>query len=183
MQAKYTIDECVKWKRDICKQCGSNIISLDDEVVHLRENVILIGSTMWTDIPIEIANEVERKINDYHQIKNFNVPYQNELHQQAKKFIDSQLSRPRNNCTTIVATHHAPVENLTISERWRGTPLNPVFAVNVEDLVQKADYWIFGHTHYTTEFEIGDCKVMSNCKGYGRETDDKFTPNRIIEIT
>ena len=180
MQGTYTIDECLGWKRDICKHSGDNVVPLDNEIALLRDDIVLIGSTMWTNIPIEMAPLVEQKINDYRQIKDFTVPYQNQLHFEAKKFLHDSLDRFGETHTTIVATHHAPVEKLTISKQWRGTPLNPVFATNVEHLVQKADYWIFGHTHYTTEFTLGKCKVMSNCKGYGRDTDDKFTTERTI---
>ena len=52
----------------------------------------------------------------------------------------------------------------------------------MENLVVKADYWIFGHTHFTTEFKIGKCLVMSNCKGYGNDTDDTFTTEKILTI-
>ena len=46
----------------------------------------------------------------------------------------------------------------------------------MEDIIldNKIDYWIHGHNHNNFEYNIGDTKVVSNCRGYGGEDSQNF---------
>lgn len=180
-RSENTIEEGINLKKTICKNVGENVHALDDEVYELNGDTVVIGSTMWSYIPYPIEHIASQKINDYYQIKDFTVTYQNELHEKSKQFIEESL-RKYTDKKKVVITHHAPSENNTISQKYQGSELNPVFAVNVENIAECADYWVFGHTHFTTKFKIGNCQVMSNAKGYNQESDKNFNPNEYFEI-
>lgn len=52
---------------------------------------------------------------------------------------------------------------------------------NWPHLVEQADVWIFGHTHYSIDTDVHGCRVTSNPRGYpGEETG--FDPSFVIDL-
>ena len=60
-------------------------------------------------------------------------------------------------------------------------PMDPI----LDDLVSKADLWIHGHVHESYDYDIGNCRVVCNPRGY---TDDErvqetgFKTDCVVEI-
>jgi len=69
----------------------------------------------------------------------------------------------------LVITHHAPCKDGTSEPRLASNPWNSAFAT---DLLsgghewQDVKLWIFGHTHYSTDFVKDGIRVLSNQRGY-----------------
>lgn len=149
--------------KEICYKNG--VVPLDNSVFE-TENFRIIGSTLWGKIPKDLYNVVRKKISDYKKIENYNVDKCNQLHNEAVDFIKRNL---KNDKINIVATHHGPIREVTSAPKYRGTITNCSYSSDSTHLVEKADYWIFGHTHYCVNYQYGKCKVVSNCRGYPKE--------------
>lgn len=149
--------------KQICHQ--NDVIPLDNDVYE-TDNFRIIGSTLWGKIPENLRDIVYEKISDYQKIENYNVSKCNKLHSEADQFINKNL---KNDKINIVATHHGPIREITSAPKYRGTITNCSYSSDSTHLVERADYWIFGHTHYCVNYQYGKCKVVSNCKGYPKE--------------
>jgi hypothetical protein len=57
------------------------------------------------------------------------------------------------------------------------------FVSDLDKLVKKADLWCYGHTHSNLDTMVGDCRLVSNQKGYRHEKIPvPFRPELIIEV-
>lgn len=69
----------------------------------------------------------------------------------------------------LIITHYAPCKDGNSEPRFAANPWNSAFAT---DLITKGHarqdvkLWIFGHTHYSTEFVKEGIRVLSNQRGY-----------------
>lgn len=88
-----------------------------------------------------------------------------------------ELSRPFAG-RTVVVTHHAPLIEVLNGPRDH---LDAAYANHWPHLVQQADLWVFGHTHCPVDFMEGNCRVVSNPKGYPGES-VQFSPDFEVEI-
>ena len=81
---------------------------------------------------------------------------------------------------TIVVTHHAPVPEV-IGDKHDGH-LSAAYANNWRGLLDKADLWIFGHTHRSIDITVGRCRVISNPRGYPNEKTG-FDPGLVVSLS
>ena len=61
---------------------------------------------------------------------------------------------------------------------------NGAFTVELEDYIEVSgiDYWIYGHSHYNVDVEIGNTKCVSNQLGYVFHGEhESFDPGKYIE--
>lgn len=83
-----------------------------------------------------------------------------------------------------MVTHHAPSAK-SLATQFAAEPLDAAFASHMDDLVQRADLWIHGHTHVPVDYKATDRsgRVVSNPRGYvGVESVDGFDPTLVVEI-
>lgn len=71
----------------------------------------------------------------------------------------------------FVITHHAPVVRESSKPEDFNNPWSSAFGTDLLDLdnpsaFSEVQWWVFGHTHYTTEFTKGNVKIVSNQRGY-----------------
>ncbi|MHA1519838.1 MAG: metallophosphoesterase [Promethearchaeota archaeon] len=154
-----------------------------------HENVRFIGSTLWTDVnhgnKIDLQN-LGRGLNDFHVIEMegriFTPEDSVRLHSESRKYLESELKRPFQG-KTVVITHHMPSYN-SVTPEYQGDSLNPGFAANCDDLIEKyqPDLWIHGHTHSSLDYKIGKTHILCNPFGYPHEPNPEFDPNLFIEI-
>jgi hypothetical protein len=155
-------------------------------IVH--ENTKLIFSTLWSKISSGSQWQIERSMNDFHQIKNkgfrFSVEVYNQLHEDSLDFIQKELKSVKNN-TMAVFTHHCPTF-LNYPEQYKGDVLNEVFAVDLHDMIETSNiaYWVYGHHHSNIpEFSIGNAKLITNQLGYVQQNEHRlFETSKVIEI-
>jgi hypothetical protein len=81
--------------------------------------------------------------------------------------------------TVIILTHFAPLMKGTsdpMYESQTARGMNYGFASSLETLfLPHLRLWAFGHTHWTTDFEHGKTRVVSNPRDY--RTRDTFRPD------
>jgi predicted phosphodiesterase len=118
------------------------------------DNCTIIGSTLWSYTPPEAEQEALACINDYKLIEDFygNISSRNKLWYDNVCFIQREIekinrTKPLNH-KIIVVTHHAPELENTSHPRHSKNILNYSFACDLKLVVNKVDYWVFGHTHF-----------------------------------
>lgn len=166
-----------------------NVYFLEDQYVSFN-NVLFIGATLWTDFDGDdfVMRTAERGMNDFRIIKykdgtRFTPEKSIQLFNQSKEFIFKMLSKHKG-MKTVVVTHHAP-SLLSISPRFKGDILNHAFMSNLteEILKYKPDLWNHGHMHSSSDYLIGDTRVINNPYGYkDQEVNPKYDPKLVIEI-
>jgi predicted phosphodiesterase len=83
-------------------------------------------------------------------------------------FSQNHQSKP-NKRSILIITHHAPCKDGTSEPRFASNPWNSAFATDLltgSHEWQDVKLWIFGHTHYSTEFIKDGIRVLSNQRGY-----------------
>ena len=84
----------------------------------------------------------------------------------------------------VVVTHHLPTPK-AVALCYAKSPLNPFFVHDVKELILKARpaLWIFGHTHTSADFVLGDTRLIRNRLGYvGAEQNARFDDQLMVEI-
>lgn len=94
-----------------------------------------------------------------------------------RDFLDWELSIPFDGATVVI-THHCPIPEAAGEEEGH---VSAAYYNRWYRLVEKADFWLFGHTHKAVDTVFGQCRVISNPRGYPNE-DTGFNPCKIVEI-
>ena len=89
----------------------------------------------------------EARIADHRKImgiqkvgQGFSAQQAYELHLEERAWLESKLNEPFDG-KTVVITHHAPSRG-SVHPRFRGDPCNSAFVSDLDELVQKADFWL-----------------------------------------
>lgn len=67
----------------------------------------------------------------------------------------------------------------------RFDPLTAAFVSNLENLIldHQPALWISGHTHYCSDYRIGETRLISNQRGYSDlDHTGGFDPGLVIEV-
>jgi Icc-related predicted phosphoesterase len=159
---------------------------LDNDTVKLYDWT-LVGATLWTDFnradPYSMYM-VEKGMNDFRLIGKEDVSDMNYFNRTSNRKIDAQFilhehqtslayiyDVVKSNDKVIVMTHHAPT-SLSLNTEHSGNFLDHAYFSNLSDIIldnPSIKYWICGHSHIQKEYEVGVCKVLSNCRGYYME--------------
>ena len=82
-------------------------------------------------------------------------------------------------------THHCPSIKCT-PPAYKNSDINQAFCSNLESFIKdhgNISHCICGHSHWQTSFELDDCKIILNARGYCyRDEDKNFDPHLIVEI-
>ncbi len=171
----------------------ANIHVLDQDV-HEIEGVRFLGATLWTDFRLYGEGEAwfsrqkaKHSIDDFTAIRSgdgrFTPEDSVQLHKTSKAWLVDELRKAFNG-ETVVVTHHLPATP-SIASRYRNDPLNPAFASNLEDVIEKyePDLWVHGHTHVACDYKIYGTRVVCNPRGYPSETSGGgFLPGLVVEL-
>ena len=178
---------------DIAKKNGSfhekirgNVHLLNNTVIN-KNGVDLIFSTMWTQISPAKQWVIERGMNDFYVIAynghKFTVPIYNQLHRESLAFLQKALVNKASK--SIVISHHLPTF-MNYPEKYKTSPLNEGFAVELFDLIEAdgPDVWIYGHTHgNTSDFAIANTQLLTNQLGYVKYNEhDDFNNAKTINV-
>lgn len=137
-------------------------------------SITVLGCTLWSQVPERAKDIVQYKIQDFQKIKDWSVDAHNAAHESDVNWLHRQIQTTNESegCSNgrrsiLVVTHHAPSLQRTSSPQHEKNPWSPAFATDL--LAQSWDgvkVWIFGHTHYSTEFVEKGIRVVSNQRGY-----------------
>jgi len=122
------------------------------------------GRTYQEEMCVATAVSDFRYITFDHRV--FKVSDMQVIHRWQMNEVNDRLNLSKNK--TVVVTHHLPI--YSICHPRFGTQHNGGFASNSDHVLEKANYWIHGHTHDTIDTVIGNTRVVANPAGYGRET-------------
>lgn len=165
---------------------------LENEVVCINDWVF-IGMTMWTDFNQGNPSDmfaVKQMMNDFHTIRVDSSyrklqPYDLlDIHRESKAYLLNKLQEHSDD-NVFVVTHHAPCSQ-SISENYKGKMSNCAYYTDFSNLIlshTQIKYWVHGHVHHVNDYMLGNCRIMSNPRGYyGHEYIDKFNQDLYFEI-
>lgn len=164
-----------------------NVKCYYNAVVHLREDIELVATTLWAHISFMDAFRTESAISDFHRIRSggklLDFNRFNEEHYRCFNFLKDAIAKSKAK-HVIVATHHVPSFEL-IAPEYKGSSLNGAFTVELSDYIAASGikYWIYGHSHCNIDKVIGNTKCISNQLGYVfHDEHTSFDASKHIEI-
>jgi Icc-related predicted phosphoesterase len=134
----------------------------EDDFIEAGE---FVGGCLWTnfDGDVNVENLATKYITDFRAIEGFTADKCKQIYyDHGKKIFESDAP--------IVVTHFPPSKK-AITEKFHGDPLNGYFVNDMDEHIKYSNkkLWLCGHTHGIFEFEVGNCKVISNPLGYPGE--------------
>ena len=171
-------------------QLNRNTMVLENGKVTLG-GVTFLGTTLFTNLsPVQEAG-VASFFGHLPLPTDFTGYWWVEKFKAAKRFLVKELrdltETQRN--FTVVVSHFAPTWG-SVAEEHLGNATNCYFAANLDGLLERywTKYWIHGHTHTPTTYQVGNTSVVCNPYGYiyqdgRREASTKhFNPQLLLEI-
>ncbi|HTD05227.1 metallophosphoesterase [Undibacterium sp.] len=176
----------------------ANVHFLDaDEVV--VGGTRFLGCTLWTNFRLmseepadrQIAMEAAQGSPDYKYIRLKSQKFRKlrpsdtaRFHAEQRAWLQSKLAEPFAG-KTVVVTHMAPSLK-SVAPESRLNPEAAVYASRLDELVSRADLWIHGHLHTSSDYPVGGGRVVCNPRGYqirgnGPEN-PQFDPNCMVEL-
>ncbi|WP_397453647.1 metallophosphoesterase family protein [Pseudomonas sp. NA-150] len=164
--------------------------------VHVLENEVWIWkqtrflcTTAWTDFSstgdaVAAARICWNAMSDFSAIRadtNYRRLRPDDLvarNRVAGEWLTAELEKPFDG-KTVVITHHAPIPEVT--DDGHDGHLSAAYANRWHALLEKADAWIFGHTHHAVDVVLDGCRLVSNPRGYPGEKTG-FSASVEIEI-
>lgn len=152
-----------------------NIHVMDRGAVAI-DGVVFVGATLWTDYRLygERSAEAammraERTMNDHRMIRRRDRLWEASdaavEFEQSAKWLETQLEAHGGEC--VVVTHTAPSLR-SIAAQYQTDLLSAAFASNLDPVVERTRLWVHGHTHAGRDYRLGQCRVISNPRGYTR---------------
>lgn len=157
-----------------------NVRLLEKETTEI-DGVLFLGATLWTDCnngnPITM-NELRHSMNDYRIVQNFykdkgqyfrlTPEFTFQEHKATLKYFKEILNLNPDK-KVVVVTHHSPSKQ-SIKPRYHGDyHMNGGYSSDLEQFIldhPQIKVWTHGHTHDTFDYQIGDCRVICNPRGY-----------------
>ncbi|KAJ2993437.1 hypothetical protein HDV02_002416 [Globomyces sp. JEL0801] len=170
---------------NVIQKIISNISRQNVYFLNNRSNVIpgsnirLIGTTLWSMIPIDKIPVVSQTCQDYRKVHisrgsdaRWMTPEDTiDWHLKDLKFIRSELEEAKTqNQTALVITHHAPLHAGVSDPQFRHTESNSLYSTDLTEMIMEYKSvlaaWIFGHTHWQFDYTIGGVRIVANQYGY-----------------
>ncbi|KIV97711.1 hypothetical protein PV10_01425 [Exophiala mesophila] len=136
----------------------------------------ILGCTLQSNIRPENRAVVESRVKDFQRIPNWTVDLHNEEHQRDLDWLraeidsissESELSSKAKHI--LVISHHAPIKNGSSHPKNERSPWGDAFATDLLGVykeLSKVQCWVFGHTHYTTQWREYGVNLVSNQRGH-----------------
>ncbi len=172
----------------------------ESKYLYLLENqscviagIKFIGCTLWSDFSYETGGNVslqennayiaQADISDFYQIRFSKENKKNSamkcmsLFNKSVKYIKSELEKEHKGKIVIVT--HFGIDKQCSNQKHYNSNLQPYFISNVSDILNNynIDYWIYGHTHYSNTFNLGNTKIVGNQIGYPMENENDVRTN------
>lgn len=170
----------------------SNLHILDNEIVELN-GYWFVGTTLWTDFnrdSIGAKLVVQDSLNDYHLIKaeGYGKLRPNDTYAYHQKAI-SAISYAAINEKVIVVGHHAPsFQSVGLKYKNLGS-VNYGYYSDLERFIDdrpNIKLWIHGHMHDSSDYMIGNTRIIANPRGYVTPRmipeNPSFDPYKVVEL-
>jgi len=152
--------------------------------------VRILGTTLWTDFALfgagqkeHVARLSERCLFDYREITHENRRLRwhdtAEIHERSLRWLKEQCADARaRGETVVVVSHHAPSLKSS-APRFLHDPVTAGFASDLEAFADEyVTLWVHGHMHNSSDYQLGNCRVVANPRGY---PDERSNPNTRFE--
>lgn len=171
---------------------GTNVHVLENKSVVIGD-VTFHGATLWTDFALNGDSRIhgsicQEKMNDYKRIRK--DPSYSKLrsidtyilHLQSLDWLRVSLESSTTD-RDIVVTHHAPSLR-SLPDRYKNDIVSSAYASNLEDFILKhqPDFWIHGHIHMPSKYQIGATTIICNPHGYIHEPDNGFEKQLVVKF-
>lgn len=180
-----SLDKMHYMANELCQQY-KNIHFLEKSSVAI-DGVTFAGGTLWSDFslfytPKSSADLARCYVNDFKFIKNS----QNKALQpqdtilefyKTVKFLKTLNYKEK----LVIVSHHAP-SSKSVKIDMLYNSLSPAYVSNLEELIREIQpkYWIHGHLHGYSNYNIGDCRVIQNCFGYYKYDENGMYNNKLV---
>lgn len=159
---------------------NTDVHFLDSDSV-IIDNVIFIGTTLWTDFLLfgsakhHLAiSHASFNMTDYAEIRLPDKPFSPRLtvrdtllwHKLERQFIEEALMMSDAK-SIVVVTHHGPsLRCIPLHEQ--ADLISAAYASRLDSLIEnhKPAAWIYGHVHGENTFNIGPTRICRNARGY-----------------
>ena len=185
----------VQYLREQCAQYP-NVYFMENDC-KIIDDVMFVGATLWTDMnrgdPITL-HAVRDMMNDFRIIKNDEKGYTNLKpadtvirHRATLKYFQSVLDENKERRCVVVG-HHTPSYQSIHPQYANDHIMNGAYHSDLSEFMldnPQIVLWTHGHTHYCFDYQIGNCRIVCNPRGYQTDAYSEETgwnPNIILEI-
>lgn len=135
------------------------------------DGTVILGCSLWSFIPGDSAPAVVAVVNDFKKIEGWSIEKHNTAHSEDLAWLQQEVWRCKPHSNILIVTHHAPLVDKTASPQHKGSPIKSAFATDLLCNTRSGPWsqvkcWVFGHTHWTTQFKVKGTQVVSNQRGY-----------------
>jgi len=107
------------------------------------------------------------------------------LHQRDRAWLAQKLAEPFDGATVVV-THHAPHHG-SLAPHYQANWLSGAFVSELQgSFFDVPSLWVHGHIHESFDYQVGNCRVVCNPRGYmrhGRHQENKqFNREFMVEL-
>lgn len=159
-----------------------NLHILENDTVVFGDTVV-IGCTLWSDISVVAA----QYMNDYRATRySIDNPRRMTMmdtltvHEGSVRYIADSIQAYKE-LNKVVVTHFAPSEK-SVASCFAGSEVNSAYFTNLEHIVDQVDVWCHGHMHNSSDYVVGDGRVLCNPRGYLRDENKEFKEDLIFEV-
>lgn len=171
---------------------GSNIHVLENRAVTL-DGVTFHGTTLWTDFelfgdPRVAGHECQQIMTDFRKIRR--EPSYSKLrsldaaliHKLSVRWLKESISGSTSRYNVVIS-HHAPSLR-SVPAKLHDDMTTAAYASHLDGLIAEfnPDAWLHGHVHASSNYRIGNCRVVCNPGGYPGQVLPDFDPSMTIEI-
>lgn len=187
--------------RAACERMG---ITWLEREVRVIDGIRFVGCTLWTDfealaqreptvtLQMQAREKAFRAANFY--LRRFTATRDGtpmlaeqwrEIGLDAQQWLRAALAEPFDGGPTVVVTHYAPSLR-SADPRYGLTPGTAGFCNALDDLFDRADFWLHGHLHCPSDYRAGTgqrCRVVANPLGYASKGEQEgFRPLLTIDV-
>jgi Icc-related predicted phosphoesterase len=163
--------------------------------VRVSDSVRLVGASLWTDYRIfgeanqaAVMNACASGMNDHRLIGWQKQPWLRFrpqeaalLHHRSRTYLEGVLSTPFGGPTVVIS--HTAVHWRSVHPRFRSDPVTGAFVSDQSELIERYQptLWVHGHVHNSSDYLVGNTRVLCNPHGYGNENPN-FNGGLVVEL-
>jgi|WetSurSiteA1Bulk_404760.scaffolds.fasta_scaffold26013_2 predicted phosphohydrolase len=173
---------------------GTNVRVLENEATVI-DGVSFLGCTLWTDFglfgfPAVTSAIAGDEMNDYRRIRLSTAQFRKlrpkdtlRFHAISRGWLRRSLVDPSSLGKIVIISHHAP-SKMSLVLGMEDDVLSAAYASNLDDLVDqsRAKLWVHGHMHASSDYMIGQTRIVCNPRGYPESPNPNFNPQLVIEV-
>jgi len=171
---------------------GTNVKVLENDTFTF-EGVNFLGCTLWTDFELfgdakSASDECQQRMSDYRKIdlspgnsKLSSVDVAG-IHSTSLNWLKKELEL-RSEQMNIVVTHHGP-DTHSLPDKNSDNVIYAAYVSRLERILidYKPDMWLHGHLHNSSDYTLGNCRVICNPRGYPGGRNPDFNDHLLLEL-